>query len=198
MTVTEPVEIALMIFRRPSDTFAKFRERPPLLMTIALYFLIWAGVSSYIYSYLSSESDAAKLKQYLTFAMTGFGAVFAGFVVFSAMLFMNARIVFGKGSFGAAFTACFYSFLTVTLLLAVPVQVASFLFVPPEYEYWFSIVTRSGIISYYFFLLVIATARIFEISLARSAVAVIAIFAYFGAFAGSALYFAKTFGVRLF
>ena len=198
MTVTEPFELAAMILKNPIETFAKFREKPPFWMAISLYFIIWAGTASYIFSYLSAENDAEKIKQYLTFAFTGLGGLLAAFFFFSLILYGNARIVFGHGGFQAIFTACFYSFLAVALYLALPVQLLSFLFIPPEAEYWFSIITRSVIISYYLLLLIIATGKIFELSVVRSVISVFAVFAYAIFFVISAIYIARTCSIPLF
>ena len=198
MTVTEPFELAMMILKRPIETFTKFRENPPFWMAVSLYFIIWAGTASYVFSYLSAENDAEKIKQYLTFAFTGFGGLITAFFFFSLILYVNARIVFGRGGFRAIFTACLYSFLAVALYLALPAQLLSFLFVPPEMEYWFSIITRSVIISYYLLLLIIATGKIFELSVVRSVISVFAVFAYAIFFVVSAVYIARTYNIPLF
>jgi len=198
MTVTEPFELAMMILKSPLESFAKFREKPPFWIAVSLYVIIWAGTASYIFSYLSAENDAEKIKQYLTFAFTGLGGLLAAFFFFSLILYMNARMFFGRGGFRAIFTACFYSFLAVALYLALPAQLLSFLFVPPEMEYWFSIITRSVIISYYLLLLIMATGKIFELSIVRSVLSVLAVFAYAVFFLVSAVYIARTYNIPLF
>lgn len=198
MHVTEPLEIAVLLMKRPFATFQRFNEDPPALQMLITLVLAWTGVSSYVYSYLDFERTSEKFYQFVGFSTVGFAVFLTAFVALSAVLHFNALMMFGRGGFAPVFIASVYIFLALFMFLGVPVHLVTVMLLPDNMEYWFSVSARAFIIAYYLFLLIVAVHKIDSISMVRSAVSVFLIFAYAGFFAFSSLYLSKIFKIPLF
>lgn len=188
----------MMILKNPAETFAKFREKPPRSQMVTLAVTLWLGISSYIFSYLGLELYGAKISQYVLYSALLFLVIIFSFMFFSMALYFNARLLFGEGSPGAIFVSIFYAFLSVLLFLVLPVQLLSFVIVPGQYEYWFSIIVRSFIVSYYAILVLVAVKSVFKISFARSFAAFLAVFSYIAFFIFSAIYISRVYNIPLY
>lgn len=198
MFIGEPFEIAMMMIKRPGETFARFAEKPPKRQMITLCLTIWLAVSSYIFSYLGLEFYQSKVSHFVIYSSTALLSVIFVFMLLAMLIYFNARLLFGEGNLGAIFTCVFYAFLAVVVYLALPLQLMSFVLVPPEYEYWFTVITRPFVALYFSFLVVTATAKVFRLSAARSVAAFVAIFAYAAFFVFSVVYISKKYNIPLY
>ncbi len=198
MSIGEPFEIAMMALKRPSETFAKFAEKPPKRQMIILCLTIWLAVSSYIFSYLGLEFYHSKVSHFIIYSSTALLSVIFVFMLFSMIIYFNSKLLFGDGNLSAIFTSVFYSFLAVVVYLALPLQLIAFVLIPPEYEYWFTVTTRPFIALYFSVLVIIATGKVFKLSIARSAAAFFAIFAYAAFFVFSVVYISRKYNIPLY
>ncbi len=198
MSIGEPFEIAMMILKRPFDTFTKFAEKPPKRQMITLCLTIWLAVSSYIFSYLGFEFYQSKVSHFIIYSATALLCIIFLFMLFSMLLYFNSKLLFGRGNLDVIFTSIFYSFLALLIYAALPLQLISFVLVPPQYEYWFTVTMRPFIALYFFILIVIAVSRAFKLSIARSIISFVAIFAYAAFFVFSVLYLSRTYNIPLY
>jgi len=197
-SISEPFEIAMMVLKRPFDTFAKFKEKRPGRQMVFLCLVIWLAISSYIFSYLGLEFYHNKVSHFIIYSATALLSIIFFFMLFSLTLYFNAVLLFGRGNLNTLFTCLFYSFLALIVYMALPLQLIAFVVIPPEYEYYFTVLTRPVIVFYFMFLTIAAISKSFSLTITRSAIAFLAIFAYAAFFIFSVLYISKKSNIPLY
>ncbi|MEZ7893406.1 MAG: hypothetical protein QMC67_16855 [Candidatus Wallbacteria bacterium] len=198
MIITEPFEIALMILKKPAETYQRFYSAVPRFQTFMLYLVIWVGISAYSFSYLNFENDLSKFYQYLTFSVAGGAAVLFFFWFISLIVYLNARILKGEAPVSSIFYANLYTFLSIFIYLTLPTHLLNMFLIPDSYEYWFSIITRVIVVISYLTLLTTAISKIFKISLIKGFISWFMIIIYLLFFAGSSYYISKIYNIPLF
>ncbi len=198
MSISEPFEIAMMILKRPFDTFAKFSEKPPKKQMAFLCLVIWLAISSYIFSYLGFELYHNKISHFIIYSATALLSIIFLFMLFSMALYFNSILLFGRGNLGVIFTSVFYSFLAIVVYLALPLQLTAFVLIPPEYEYWFTVITRPAVFIYFAVLTIISLSAASKFSVARGTAAFAAVFAYVAFFIFSVIYISKKYNIPLY
>ncbi len=198
MSISEPFEIAMMVLKRPFDTFTKFKEKRPGRQMVFLCLVVWLAISSYIFSYLGLEFYHNKISHFIIYSTTTLLSIIFFFMLFSLTLYFNAVLLFGRGSLNTLFTCLFYSFLSLIVYMALPLQLVAFTVIPPEYEYWFTVLTRPAIVFYFAFLAIAAVSKSFNLTITRSAIAFFAIFAYVAFFIFSVIYISRKYNIPLY
>ncbi len=163
-----------------------------------LCLVVWLAICSYIFSYLGFELYQNKISHFIIYSATALLSIIFLFMLFSMVLYFNSILLFGRGNLGVIFTSVFYSFLALVVYLALPLQLIAFVLIPPEYEYWFTVITRPAIFIYFAFLAVISLSVSSQFSITRGAAAFIAVFVYAAFFVFSVIYISKKYNIPLY